>query len=688
MKKHVAIITFSSYAAKTYYNQLSELFGEKIILEQFSFEDNNIGKICADLVVVASNTIYYAVKKHIPENSEVVVINVTLAKRALEKLRQISQGTKALLVNISMEMAIETISLIYSLGINHLELVPYYPGIKDIPHSKYAITPGEIRYVPEGVENIINVGNRLLDTNTVIEIALKLGMERTLSEQKFKTYFDSIATKTESFVNLANRTNRLESQFDILLTVLSDGIIGVNAEGLIFAFNTSAEKIIGMKCDKVIGEYAKKVLPEVPFDEVFKTFKPIKSKLIKIDGKYLSLEVVPVVSANILQGAFAIIRGFKDSEYQQHKLRAQLLKKGHRAKYTFDDIIGESPSITKTKEIAKKMARSNSSILITGESGTGKELFAQAIHNESDRKNFPFVAINCAAIPENLLETELFGYEEGAFTGAKKGGKIGLFEFAHMGTLFLDEVGEMSLNLQTKLLRPLEEKEVMRIGGDEVINVDVRIIAATNRDLNRLVNQGSFRKDLYYRLNVLPLYIPPLRDRKEDIPFLFNQIKKELGFKFDLSKAAREILLNHQWEGNVRELRNYVEYMAYIGGEAITVDDLPFTLSKTKIQQELDEKEHEIIEEFKKRVSGKLNEYIFVLEILDEAYKKRKGMGRRSLAQKAEKRGVFLTEQEIRTILLDLQEYNMVTISVGRGGSKISELGKKTIKVLEKGLNG
>ena len=199
-----------------------------------------------------------------------------------------------------------------------------------------------------------------------------------------------------------------------------------------------------------------------------------------------------------------IINNFYEKEKNQHKLRTQLLGKGHKAKHTFDDIITVNDDYIKIKILAEKRAKSDASVLITGESGTGKEMFAQAIHNASRRKRFPFVAVNCAAIPDNLLESELFGYEEGAFTGARRGGKIGLFEIAHNGTVFLDEIGEMNYNLQARLLRVLEEREVMRIGGDSIIPIDIRIITATNTDLWKLVEENKFRRDLFYRLNVLP----------------------------------------------------------------------------------------------------------------------------------------------------------------------------------------
>jgi transcriptional regulator with GAF, ATPase, and Fis domain len=221
------------------------------------------------------------------------------------------------------------------------------------------------------------------------------------------------------------------------------------------------------------------------------------------------------------------------------------------------------------------MAQSASSVLITGETGTGKEMFAQAIHNSSPRRDFPFVAVNCGALPESLLESELFGYEEGAFTGARRGGKPGLFELAHRGTLFLDEIGEMPPSLQMRLLRVLEERQVMRLGGAGLRGIDIRVIAASNRNLERMVAEGGFREDLYYRLAVLPLPIPPLRDRIEDILPLVREFQRLLGVAFCFEPEVESFLLQREWRGNARELRNCIEYVANLGIPRVGLADLP-----------------------------------------------------------------------------------------------------------------
>lgn len=250
-------------------------------------------------------------------------------------------------------------------------------------------------------------------------------------------------------------------------------------------------------------------------------------------------------------------------------MRKRLRNRGHLAKYDFHDILGESEKIRASIEKARRFGRVDATVLIYGETGTGKEFFAHAIHNASSRRNGPFIAVNCAAVPENLLESELFGYAEGAFTGAKRGGKKGLFETADGGTIFLDEISEMSDKLQTRLLRVLQEYEIMRLGDDRVITVDVRVIAATNRDLRKMVAEKLFRADLYYRINVLTLVIPSLRERREDIPVLVGHFLQVFNKKFQknikgVERQGIDLFYTHDWPGNIRELQNIMERLVIL----------------------------------------------------------------------------------------------------------------------------
>ena len=326
------------------------------------------------------------------------------------------------------------------------------------------------------------------------------------------------------------------------------------------------------------------------------------------------------------------------------------------------------------KRMAQKFATSNSTVLIYGQTGTGKELFAQSIHNASPRRDFPFIAINCAAIPENLLESELFGYEEGSFTGAKKGGKAGYFELAHGGTLFLDEISEMNINLQNRLLRVLQEKEVIRVGGNAIINVDVRIIAASNKNLKILVNQSQFRQDLYYRLNILSICLPPLENRKEDIPLLIEAMKQEMGGHFTLTEDAMKLIQSTRFEGNVRELRNLVERLLHADCTLIDVDTLQRHLDQD-ISFSAIEKNDPLIERFFRDQKQQLGFFAQILESLMPTYRTHNRMGRGSIQQALEKKGIFRSEQEIRTALQILQLYQLVQVLRGRGGTGITPLG-------------
>lgn len=401
--------------------------------------------------------------------------------------------------------------------------------------------------------------------------------------------------------------------------------------------------------------------------------------------------MVPVLRREDCIGAFAILQPFNDAENRQHELRNQLMHKGYRAKYTFEDVIGVSGEILRTKAILRRMAYTESPVLLIGETGTGKELFANAVHLASRREKGPFVAINCGAMPENLLESELFGYEEGAFTGAKKGGRPGLFEFAHHGTLFLDEVEGMSPALQVKLLRVLQEHEIMRVGGNKIISVDVRIVAATNESLEEKVRDGSFRRDLYYRLNTLPVLIPPLCRRGEDVFLLMERFCRELKGEFVLSEEVKKIFRTYSWPGNIRELRNLAEYFCFTGSQVITVKDLPPTFQydgigtglsycaskKAEYQEPVLQPDTAPWKQAMREQGLEPEEYWFVLKMLYCSSENGETVGRERILEAARKEKLLLSQPAVRSILGIFREYGLARVGRGRGGSRITSLGRK-----------
>lgn len=361
--------------------------------------------------------------------------------------------------------------------------------------------------------------------------------------------------------------------FKAIVDFTHSGIIGTDRHFRVSTFNPAAEKILGLKSSDVIGQDFSSLFPEFQVDKKGGSLAPKINSLGGFGAARVVFSSLPILVGGEAFGQVTVFQDTATIQMAEEKIRWEAHHKRFLAQHTLGDIVGKSPVVRKTVEKAKRYGRSGSAVLIAGETGTGKELFAQGIHNCSPRQGKPFVAVNCAALPESLLDSELFGYEQGAFTGARKGGKPGLFEMAHTGTIFLDEVGEISPAVQARLLRVLQEKVVMRLGGDRLIPVDVRVISATNRDLWEMVRAGKFREDLYYRISVLELQIPPLRHRTDDLPRLIRSLLQHIAPQIlisggDLVVEAFSGLKGYNWPGNVRELENILERFVSLAEDA------------------------------------------------------------------------------------------------------------------------
>lgn len=354
------------------------------------------------------------------------------------------------------------------------------------------------------------------------------------------------------------KTARIHSAFD----TLSEGLIVLDEQKRVVFSNRSVSKILAQRLTP--GQPLPEPLVDEHISHVYHSKEAELNHIQTIGKTSITSSHQPIFADGQFSGVVSTYDDVTKVINLEKKIRNQLHMKGFEAKYHFDDILTEDPEMIRMKQFASLIAKTDSSVLIEGESGTGKELFAQSIHNASDRASGPFVAVNCAAIPENLLESELFGYEPGAFTGAKKEGKAGLFELAHNGTIFLDEIGELSMPLQTRLLRVLQEREVMRIGGNRLLSVNIRVISATNQNLKRNSEEKTFRIDLYYRLNVFNLVIPPLRKRGQDAQHLFQLFLRN--HNVSLSEEEHQKLFDriasYSWPGNIRELQNVAERVA------------------------------------------------------------------------------------------------------------------------------
>lgn len=684
--KKITVVALDPFAGASYAKEIEGLFGEYAKISMFSVLDGSAaGKLdAADLFVISTDAYGSAeeVSKHVPLGSQTMAIEVSFRWKELRKLKELPNGTRALFVNLTETMAREAIAQLEQFGITHIKWIPFYPGVVLTEKVDLAVTPDEARYIPKEIEKYINLGQRPCTSGMMIEIALRLELEFLLETERFKDYFKEIATNNYSFDQMFARSIRLESQFHILMETLQDGVVGVNEKNEVFACNSCAEQITKTKASLIMGKQGDKVFPTIPFMKCLQQRQPLAAEIQKINGANISVEVVPVLRQKECIGAFAILQRFNDVEIRQSELRRQMSRQGLQAKYSFDDVIGESEVIQRTKHMLMRMAASESPILLIGETGTGKELFAHAVHRASKRSQGPFVAINVAAVPENLLESELFGYEEGAFTGAKKGGRQGLFELAHRGTLFLDEVEGMSMALQVKLLRVLQEGEIMRVGGSRIISIDVRIVAATNESLEKMVEEGSFRRDLYFRLNTLPIAIPPLSGRGEDMFLIMEEFRRKIGGNFVLSQEIKDFMRNYEWPGNIRELRNVAEYFAFTEQDVIQIQDLPPTILMKKQDREngnmqAKEAPHAELDPAKNREEEEEKKYWFVLEQMYQAAIQNQLIGRDKIYQAAVEQFFPLSQKEIRDILKKMKEQGICKIGKGRGGSRLTSYGRE-----------
>lgn len=392
----------------------------------------------------------------------------------------------------------------------------------------------------------------------------------------------------------------LKETLENILELSNDGIIVIDRDYIITMVNQPFANFFGKKVQDMVGQHVQKIYQGVPiFSRSLEDGETEYGYLTTLNGYDIKANRMPIKKDGHIIGALGIascktvgdaqtLAAKTQKQRSQQECRREEISYRQRVPFVSDRIIGQSPGFIALKETVKRVALSNSTVLLRGESGTGKELFARAIHGESGRSQGPFVRVNCAAIPETLLESELFGYNEGAFTGAQKGGHMGKFEFADKGVIFLDEIGDMPLTMQAKLLRVLQEKEIERLGDTRTRKVDVRVIAATNRNLEEMIINGEFREDLYYRINVVTLNIPPLRSRIEDIELLLDHFIKQFNEDFGLQvigadKEVIEIFKNQRWPGNLRELENVIERaFNIIDGDIIRKEHLPLYMQNSR----------------------------------------------------------------------------------------------------------
>jgi PAS domain S-box-containing protein len=496
---------------------------------------------------------------------DVPVASVDLVHSLHRVQKEYSCDSVAVVGALNMVMGVERLSEIIPLKIH-----PYALSSQD-----------QIR---EAVDKAIAAGISVLVGGVkTCAYASERGLKTVLLESGRESIWHSI-TEAKRLAYMVRQERDRSQHLNALLNQAQEGIITLDGDGTIRLLNKAAAEIFGLYSPNVVGKQFTQLIPSFSGLLASGPVSQSKDEIVKYGDKLVSASFAGLSRQGELGGTLIMVRDITRVQELESRIRERVYSRGHVAKHTFEDIIGDSPRIKITIDRAKKFSQVDSNILIIGKTGTGKEMFAQSIHNYSPRRNGPFVAVNCAALSETLLESELFGYAEGAFTGASKGGKPGLFELAHRGTLFLDEISEIPMRLQGRLLRAIQEKEIMRVGHDRVIPVDVRIIAATNCSLVDQVTAGEFREDLFYRLNILRLELPALVDRINDVPALLEYWVSHYCAQFGypaltITEKAKGLLKSVSWPGNIRQLRNVCERMVVLSHcDVIDVRDVELVM--------------------------------------------------------------------------------------------------------------
>jgi len=681
--KSIAIISDSAYkrnrpsnVGEIIKNNINEVLSSKVIIKNYFIDelDSNV-MIKEDLVILMARSRVLKIKENVENSDKIIIANRTFLKKSIHQLYKIPKNKDVLVVNDNIETVLETVSTLYNIGIKHINLIPYEKN-KNYSHIDYAITPSEPEFIPEHITNIFDVKNRVLDIPTMLLIIRHLSIDDKLIHKNLYNYYQKIFSSndaiTQNYSNFLTRTEEL----DYLLDLSHDGILLMNDSGKILIGNKKFKEIFNLN-ESIENKFLHELLPEINFKKYYND--KAQSDLINFKKKYINLEKNDIIH---ITNEKRIYINFQEVTYikkLEQNLSQKLRQKGHIARYTFDDIVYQSNAINKIIEMSKKIAKTDLTILITGESGTGKEVLAQAIHNYSSRHKQPFIAINSAAIPENLLESELFGYSSGSFTGASKKGKKGIFEKANNGTIFLDEIGDMPKHLQSKLLRVLQEQQITPVGSDKIIDIDVRIIAATNNDPLEMIKHGKFRKDLFYRLNVFSIELPPLRERIEDVPILLNYFTNN---NYTCSSTCEEFLLSYEWPGNIRELDNIGKYINTLEeNPEISIKSLPSYLIKqqSKSQQSLPN-HHSFSEENIIHEKTDFGLFISILKVIYFLNSIEKTAGRKHIIDTLLNKNTKIKVHSLKKNLSIMSDLNFIIRKKGRRGSYLTEKGKDFLK--------
>ncbi|GAA4712653.1 sigma-54 interaction domain-containing protein [Brevibacillus fulvus] len=693
-KPSVLLVTRSKKVCRTFEDNLRSIFGSQLDIfthyEELEFDPSVLSQV---KLLLLSNPNLLDSLPPVPEETAVMVARRTIHMTKLVPLMDLPAGTRCLFVTNALATAEDSVEVLKRLGFNHLVFTPFEPKMtlteEQLEQIDLGITLGFPEYVPAGIKQIIDLNNRPLDLSTIFDIAQLFNLSVDKGHFYTADFFrDFVQLGRDLSISVANE-KQLKQQLEAILNAVHEGIIGVDEQGTITFFNDDAGKLLRLSAEKCLGRHYRDVIPDFQLEEIFQTRSEISDQLIPFGSLFLLVTKNPIMLDGHFLGVVVTFQDVTKVQQMEQEIRKKSVQLGLTTKYSFANIIGVSDAIVSAKQAAIKLSREDFTVLITGENGTGKEVFAQAIHENSSRREGPFVPVNFAGLTESLAESELFGYEEGSFTGARKGGKIGLFELAHNGTIFLDEIGDAPLSIQAALLRVLQERQVMRVGGNRVIPVNVRVIAATNRNLMEMIESGSFREDLYYRLNVLPLQIPSLRDRQDDLFILIDYFLRSKQRRLHFSPEVREALLRYTWPGNIRELENFINYLLVISdGEQVEMQHLPDRFHRPseakprpRVEQAIPSAAQEVEDTlFLLERHGSLNEYEDILENLWLCAKRQERVGRSTLSKMLT---WPLSDAQIRNRLAILNRSGCIDVGVKKQGTQITSLGVQVLHAIK-----
>lgn len=655
---NIAIISgvmSTSVALKKQLLEYSEAFSDVML---FGIEDHFPETITCDLIIYSSDIAYDEIQgmgHHIFAKQSLIATR-TVNFDTIDALFKIGKGERVYVFNDAEPTTYQFIEHLRNIGLEDIDMVPYFPGIEVDKRIRYAISPGTLDRMPENVPNIINVGPRLFGMETIHQILKATGLLDSLGKSYSEKYLSKVIDITKRSARYASEVTALNERLSLILSGVDEGVMVIDAKNKIVIINKPLLEFLNIPYRNLTGESIDSVIKNQDIIDFCLGIKQSDESIFVIGGTSLLFIRQKMTTGDRI----LFVKNIEARILESNRLNRELVKRGHVAKYTFDHILGQSTAIMEAKYIAHKLAKSELTILIEGESGTGKELFASAIHNASNRSAQAYLAINFSAFTDELIESELFGYEDGAFTGAKKGGKVGLFELANGGTLLLDEIGDISPKMQTKLLRVLQEGEIIRVGGTIIQSVDVRIIAATNKNLSEMVARGEFREDLYYRLKMGTVKLPPLRERRQDIPLLIEHF---LQGEYTIDEEAEATLVKNPWHGNIRELKGTLEYMKAIADtRMLTEKSLPKTLEKSDSQ-----------------ISGLSKEERIILELVHNCNLEGVSCGRQNI-QVMTGCSLGLSENQIRSRVNKLVQKGLLISQKGRLGNTVTQKGIEALR--------